>query len=245
MIASLIGMFSIGADQLVWTAKDRQADTGDEYVLFESMRIKVDEVIAHVVDQGSFPLQCYERMDSIGKKYVVKEIAMYAMKLIAVLNGVKGEISNTNQILQHVASPMLPTQLVKLHHNTFLREVLETCCWSHAVSTSPSFGQTRRSTISRRTTKIRASSTARMQSCTSPLTNTMFNGAWEVAPRQSQALRSFCNGLATVPTNLTIIESNFFILKWEMDENCTTLMHLSLEGIFQARQHSMLQLLPA
>jgi hypothetical protein len=43
--------------------------------------------------------------------------------------------------------------------------------------------------------------------------------------------------------NTTLVESNFLILKWEMDENQIFLMHLSLEGIFQAKQRSMLHAL--
>jgi hypothetical protein len=41
------------------------------------------------------------------------------------------------------------------------------------------------------------------------------------------------------------IEFDFLILEWEMDKNRTSLMHLSLEGIFQAKQRSMLQALIA
>jgi hypothetical protein len=45
----------------------------------------------------------------------------------------------------------------------------------------------------------------------------------------------------TVFANTTSVESDFSILKWEMDDHCTTLMHLSLEGIFQAKQRALLQ----
>jgi hypothetical protein len=45
--------------------------------------------------------------------------------------------------------------------------------------------------------------------------------------------------------NTTSVKSDFLILKWEMDENRSSLMHLSLEGIFQAKQQSMLQALIA
>jgi hypothetical protein len=45
----------------------------------------------------------------------------------------------------------------------------------------------------------------------------------------------------TVFANMTLIESDFSILKWEMDANCMALMHLLLEGIFQAKQRALLQ----
>jgi hypothetical protein len=40
--------------------------------------------------------------------------------------------------------------------------------------------------------------------------------------------------------NTTSVESDFSILKWELGENCTSLMHLSLEGIFEAKQRLVL-----
>jgi hypothetical protein len=46
-----------------------------------------------------------------------------------------------------------------------------------------------------------------------------------------------------VLANTTPVESNFLILKWELDENRTMFMHLSLEGIFQAKQRLVLQTL--
>jgi hypothetical protein len=64
---------------------------------------------------------------------------------------------------------------------------------------------------------------------------TLFDGAWDCAPGWFGHLRSFYGGLATVFANTTSVESNFSILKWEMDENHTCLMHLSLEGVFQAK----------
>jgi hypothetical protein len=53
---------------------------------------------------------------------------------------------------------------------------------------------------------------------------------------QFDSLCAFVGGLATVFANATSVESDFSILEWEMDKNRTFLMHLSLEGIFQAKQ---------
>jgi hypothetical protein len=69
---------------------------------------------------------------------------------------------------------------------------------------------------------------------------TTFNDAWGCVLSQYEHLRSFCGGLATVFANTTSVEFNFSILNWEMDANRTTLMHLSLEGIFQAKQRTQL-----
>jgi hypothetical protein len=70
---------------------------------------------------------------------------------------------------------------------------------------------------------------------------TTFNDAWGCASGRYDCLCSFCGGLATMFTNTTSVEFDFSILKWEMDTNRTALMHLSLEGIFQAKQCTMLK----
>lgn len=72
---------------------------------------------------------------------------------------------------------------------------------------------------------------------------TMFNDAWDYAPGRFERMCSFYGRLATVLANTTFVESDFSILKWELDENRTTLMHMSLEGIFQAKQRLVLQTL--
>jgi hypothetical protein len=59
--------------------------------------------------------------------------------------------------------------------------------------------------------------------------------------RRSDRLRAFCGSLATVFPNTTAVESDFSILKWEMDEFHTALMHLSLEGKFQAEQRAAMK----
>jgi hypothetical protein len=65
---------------------------------------------------------------------------------------------------------------------------------------------------------------------------TSFNEAWNsLDGAWFDQLRRFCAGLATVFPNSTSVESNFSILKWELDEFHKSLLDLSLEGIFQAK----------
>jgi hypothetical protein len=70
---------------------------------------------------------------------------------------------------------------------------------------------------------------------------TTFNDTWDCAPSRFEKLRSFCDEPTTVLANTTSVEFDFSILKWEMDVNRMALMHLSLEGIFQAKQCLILQ----
>jgi len=70
--------------------------------------------------------------------------------------------------------------------------------------------------------------------------NTLFNDAWDCVP-WFKRLHAFCHDLATIFPNMTLVESDFSILKWELDAFRTTLMHLSLEGIMHAKQRAILK----
>ncbi|RHY69503.1 hypothetical protein DYB34_014259, partial [Aphanomyces astaci] len=71
-------------------------------------------------------------------------------------------------------------------------------------------------------------------------TTTTFNDAWDVLPRGYNNLHAFSGGLASVVANTTAVESDFSILKLELEEFRSCMMHLSLEGIFQAKQRRLL-----
>ena len=68
----------------------------------------------------------------------------------------------------------------------------------------------------------------------------MFNNAWDDLQGQFDHLRAFSGGLATAFANTTSVESDFSILKWEKSDNSHALTNLSLEGVFQAKQHDIL-----
>ncbi len=72
---------------------------------------------------------------------------------------------------------------------------------------------------------------------------TMLSDAWDCVLGRFEHVRSFCGGLAIVLANTTSVESDFSVLKSEMDDNRTALMHLSLDGIFQAKQRLTMQTL--
>jgi hypothetical protein len=54
----------------------------------------------------------------------------------------------------------------------------------------------------------------------------------------------FCDGLANAFTNTTSIESDFSILKWEKYDFRQSMMNLTLEGIFQAKQRRVMMGIP-
>ena len=68
----------------------------------------------------------------------------------------------------------------------------------------------------------------------------MFNNAWDDLQGQFDHLRAFSGGQATALANTTPVESDFSILKRDKNDNRHSLTNLSLEGVFQAKQHDIL-----
>ncbi|CAK9210487.1 unnamed protein product [Sphagnum jensenii] len=79
-----------------------------DYVNFEQWCINVDSIVAHIEDQGSFPWQCYKKLDIVDQKLVIKEIGMFAMELVVGLQDVKAKWDDVNRPLNSDASPVLP-----------------------------------------------------------------------------------------------------------------------------------------
>ncbi|CAK9259892.1 unnamed protein product [Sphagnum jensenii] len=159
---------------------------------------------------------------------------MYTMMLIVDLNGVKAEHDDANQSLNLDVPPVLLSVLVKLRHGPFVRKVLDpyrehlTKFWSPQNIDQIEVDHCALLKVYNTDNVLRVA-----------INNhgiiTMFNDAWGCASGRYEHLCSFCGGLATMFANTTSVESNFSILKSEMDTNRMALMHLSLEGIFQAK----------
>ncbi|CAK9879169.1 unnamed protein product [Sphagnum jensenii] len=89
------------------------------------MRILVDAIVEHIRDQGSFTIACYNDLDADDKNDIIRTVATYAILLVTGLMGVKAERDGNNMRLESDAPPVLPTQLIAIHHGKFVNEVLE------------------------------------------------------------------------------------------------------------------------
>jgi hypothetical protein len=145
--------------------------------------------------------------------------------------GVKAEHDGNNMRLESDTPPMLPAQLIAIHHGKFVNEVLEP--YHDHISAFWSFEDVDQTKADHRDfLNLYASDQILHVAIDRHTIETSFDDTWDYALGRFDHLGSFCGGLATVFANTTSIESDFSILKWEMDENCTYLMHLSLEGVF-------------
>ncbi len=220
----------------------QENDNDAQYVSVGSMRILVDAIVEHIHDQGSFAIACYNDLDIDDKNDIIRTIATYAISLVTNLMGVKAERDGNNMHLESNAPPVLPAQLIAIRHGKFVNEVLEP--YRDHISAFWSLEDVDQMEADHRDfLNLYASDQILRVAIDRHTIEASFDDAWDCAPGRFGHLRSFCGGLATVFANTPLVESDFSILNWEMDENRTCLMHLSLEGVFQAKQRALMETL--
>jgi hypothetical protein len=238
LVGTLTAMFDV---EIVDQVESDDDDIDVVYESFESMRIPVDSIVAHIHDQGSFATACYDELDPAKQAVIVGEIAKYTTTVITGLMGVKAERDGANKPLESDAPPVLPAQLVKLRHGVWVRDVLT----PHRVHLAKFWSNEQIDQLEadhKELLKRYHDDPVLRAAIDSHDENTSFDVAWAACPGQCDHLCAFSGGLATVFANTVAVESDFSILKWEMDENRTDMMYLSLEGVFHAKQK---QLMPA
>jgi hypothetical protein len=115
LIASLTNLFN------VLLANEAHADNN---ISLESLQISYDDVVALIEDQGSFAMECFNRMDTVGKEEVVKQAALYVMRVLLGLNNVKVERDSNNNPLYNEIPPVMLAQLVSMCPGAFVKDVV-------------------------------------------------------------------------------------------------------------------------
>jgi hypothetical protein len=236
LIGMLTAMFCI---EVIDPDQNDDDNSEIEYMLIESMQIDVAGIENHIRDQGSVAGKFFDALNATDQNAVIKEIASYAMMLVRGLTGIKAERDENNQSFDHDTPPVMPQQLVTLRPTKFIQEVLDKYrdrlqkFW-----TSDKFEEIEAD--HRDLVKMYHDDENMRNVIDKHDVNTLFNDAWDCVP-WFKRLRAFCGGLATIFPNTTSVESDFSILKWELDAFRTALMHLSLEGIMQAKQRAILK----
>jgi hypothetical protein len=236
LIGTLTAMFCI---EVIDPDQSDDDDGEIKYISIESMWIDVAGIENHIRDQGLAAGKFFDALNATDQNAVIKEITSYAIMLVTGLTGVKAERDENNQPLDHDAPPIMPQQLVTLRPAKFIQEVLDKYrdrlqkFW-----TSNEFEEIEAD--HRDLVKMYRDDENMRNVIDKHDVNTLFNDTWDCVPRFKH-LRAFCGGLATIFPNTTSIESDFSILKLKLDAFHTALMHLSLEGIMQAKQRAILK----
>ena len=238
LLAALVAMFHV--ENLIdgVQAQGAQADPLAHVVIGE-YRVPRAALVEHIEDQGFFPMQCFARLNDDEKTDVLEQVAAYAVKLVKGIGAVQAERDGSNLPRVWEAPPVMPGQLVAMRPGIFVRDVLE----RYRPHLSRHWTEEDIDEIEsdhRALIKLYQEDAIVRDLIDKQDVNTFFNDAWDFADRFN-TLRSFCGGLASAFANTTSVESDFSILKWEMNPNRTCMMHLSLEGIFQSKQRALLE----
>jgi hypothetical protein len=229
LIGTLTAMFCI---EVIDPDQSDDDDGEIKYMSIESMRINVVGIENHIRDQGSAAGKFFDALNATDQNTVIKEIASYAIMLVTGLTGVKAERDENNQPLDHNAPLVMPQQLVLVRPAKFIQEVLDK--YHDRFLKFWTFDECEEIDADHQDLVKMYRDDENMQNVIDKHdVNTLFNDAWNCVPRFKRP-RTFCGGLATIFPNTTSVESDFSILKWELDAFRTALMHLSLEGIIDA-----------
>ncbi len=82
LIGTIMTMFNI---EMIEELKGGDNKGACDYANFEQWCINVDSIVAHIEDHGSFPWQCYEKLDVADQELVIKEVGMFVMELVTSL----------------------------------------------------------------------------------------------------------------------------------------------------------------
>ncbi|CAK9863424.1 unnamed protein product [Sphagnum jensenii] len=204
-----------------------------DYVRRDNNFVLLTKLREYVDDLGTRAKQHWLAIDANEQMIVLQTIGRFAIGILNRIATVEAERDPTNNAADNLEPPVMPKDLVAMRSAKFISDVIEprkehlhATAWTDDQINAIESEHRELLTTYRRDGGI--SSIIDDQDHT-----TTFNGAWD-AFRDSRfhQLRCFCAGLATVFPNSTSIESDFSILKWELDEFRKCLLDVSLEGIF-------------
>jgi hypothetical protein len=217
-------------------------DEADKFDVDGNWCVEHQHIIEHIKDQGSFSQECYASLDENNQKDVVLQISQFALFIVAGCDSVKAERDGNNNASELDAPPVVPHELVKLAPRHFISDVLN--IYRPRLDRFWSEEEIDEIEVEQRDLIKRYNNDQHIEQIINSYKHTVsFNEAWDKIGVPFNRLRQFCGGLATTFPNTTSVKSDFSILKWEKDDNCSSMTDLTLEGIFQCKQMNQIPIL--
>jgi hypothetical protein len=206
--------------------------------------VTTHNVQRYINNQGSFVAEYLSELNAHDHQSALKCVAKFAVDLAEGLAAVRGERTSFNTPLHRDNPPVLPRDVAAMEPSEFFTTILPQYhrrmgpFWTRALLDKMEDEQ--RALHYKYNTDFTVKANLDKQGYTTP-----FNVAWDAVDDDYPHLRQFCGTIATAFPNSASVESDFSILKWEMDEFRSGLSDLSLKGIFQAKQYQKIPSTPA
>ncbi len=221
--------------ELVGTNDGFEAMQASEFIVVDHWRVKIEDVSHHFHSQGSWARDVFLGLDVANQTLILKEIAHFGLKLVQRISTIQAEHDSNNEAALNLAPLVMPFQLVEMASSDFIDLVLN----PYRNQLAKFWPDEKIDLIERHQQEL---FNAYKKEPGSKLfidkhDHTMFfNTGWDDLKGCFEHLRMFYGGLTNAFTNTTSVELDFSILKWEKDDFLQSMMNLTLEGIFQAKQ---------
>jgi len=208
----------------------------DWFVTFESLEL-------FIRNQGSRAEGHFDAFDDSAQRNVLTSIGMFAASIVQGIIDIQAERNSRNEPADKEASPIMPSDLVRVQLVVFFRNVLKSrnvhlikANWDEDAIYE--IEQQHRDLVKAYKYEPPVKTILDQHDH-----KTKFNDTWEDLGIWFMTLWTFCGGLAMLFPNSTSVESDFSVLKWGKDPYRDNLFDLSLEGVFQSKQFEALAII--
>ena len=169
--------------------------------------------------------------------WILKEVALFGLELMNGVMCVQAKHYYNNLAADDIAPQVMPHELVNLKPSDFIDNVLEKY-WAQLVKSWPIEEIDCIEKGHQAFYYVYQHEPHTQTIIDNQNHNTFFNEGWDVLGADCfGALQMFCCRLGSAFAKTASIESDFNILKWEKDVFWQFMTDLTLEGIFQMKQH--------
>jgi len=189
--------------------------------------------------QSTFVLSALTALRQDDRVMLLASIGNMIVSCIDGILDIKAERNARNEPGEDIP-PVLPHRLVKLRGKEFMNIISQ-----HYTRLEKYWGAAAINKLEKEFHQLLASyhTDSHLKSALSNCDQyTTFESGWRIVNSGGQYnfLKDFCGGIATVFPNTATVEADFSWLSWNKDEFRKSLTDLSLEGIMQCKQFSVL-----
>jgi hypothetical protein len=204
--------------------------------------ITKDAVVMHIRDQGSWARDLYNKLSNIEKQQTLQEISIFSLSIVVDGLQIQAECDSNNNARELEVPPVMPADFVKMHPSVFISEVVDQYCghltkhWNADLIDKAENELYELLVVYARKPDVKATLDKHNE-------KTFFNEAWDCLKGHFMQLHQLCGGLATVFPNMTSVESDFSIVKWEKNDFRSSLTSLSLVSIMHTKQFEQIKMI--